>query len=201
MPRDAAAALGDFYAGLETALTTLLLSPEFLFRVEVAEPDPNAPQRQRLTAASMASRLSYFLWNTTPDEELLAAAERGELVDDAGLARQVDRLLASPRLEAAVRAFFSDWYGFDEIEEGLVRKDPTLFPAFSQALINDAREQTLRVITDHLLDRGRRLPRAVHDPPVVHDAHARRRLSGAGAHARWAGSPSSSRPAASAPAC
>ena len=148
---DAATALGDFYGGLESALTTLLLSPEFLFRVEAAELDPNDPHRQRLTDASMAARLSYFLWNTAPDDELLAAAQRGELVDDAGLATQVDRLLESDRLEDAARAFFSDLYGFDQIEEGLVRKDPTLFPAFSQALINDAREQTLRVVTDHLL--------------------------------------------------
>jgi Protein of unknown function (DUF1592)/Protein of unknown function (DUF1588)/Protein of unknown function (DUF1595)/Protein of unknown function (DUF1585)/Protein of unknown function (DUF1587) len=147
----AGAALGDFYDGLETALTGLLLSPEFLFRVETAAPDPQVPQRQRLSDATMASRLSYLLWNTAPDTELLDAAERGELTDDAGLARQVDRLLASPRLEAAVRAFFSDLFGFDEIEDGLVRKDPALFPAFSQALINDAREQTLRVIADHLL--------------------------------------------------
>ncbi len=101
----------------------------------------------------MASRLSYLLWNTTPDDELLAAAERGELVEDDGLARQVERLLGSPRLENAVRAFFSDLYGFDQIEQGLVRKDPMLFPAFSQALIDDAREQTLRIVTDHLLAR------------------------------------------------
>ena len=150
--RAAANSLGDFYAGLETALSTLLLSPEFLFRVEAAEPDPTTAGRQRLTDASMAARLSYFLWNSTPDAELLAAAERGELVDDAGLASQVERLLASPRLIDATRAFFADLYGFDEIEDGLVRKDPTLFPAFSQALINDAREQTLRVIAHHLLD-------------------------------------------------
>lgn len=147
----AARTLGDFYAGLETALTTLLLSPEFLFRVEVAEPDPSDPGRRRLTSRSMASRLSYFLWNTTPDDELLAAAERGELADEAGLAAHVDRLLDSPRLEDSVRAFFSDLHSFEEIEQGLVRKDPTLFPAFSQALISDAREQTLRVITEHLL--------------------------------------------------
>ncbi|MEO8605964.1 MAG: DUF1592 domain-containing protein [bacterium] len=145
--------LGDFYAGLESGLTTLLLSPEFLFRVEMAEPDPAHAGRQRLTDASMAARLSYFLWNTTPDAELLAAAQRGELVDDDGLAVQVDRLLESPRVVEATRAFFSDLYGFDEIEDGLVRKDPTLFPAFSQALINDAREQTLRVIAHHLLDK------------------------------------------------
>ena len=71
-------------------------------------------------------RRSAASWSTTPDWRA-----------------QVDRLLESPRLVEAVRAFFSDLYGFDEIEDGLVRKDPTLFPAFSQALINDAREQTL----------------------------------------------------------
>ncbi len=149
----AAAVLGDFHAGLEAALASLLLAPEFLFRVEVVEPNPDQPSRQRLTDASMAARLSYLLWNTTPDDELLAAAARGELVDGDGLARQVDRLLDSPRLEDAVRALFADLYGFEEIEQGLVRKDPALFPAFSQALIDDAREQTLRVITDHLLTR------------------------------------------------
>lgn len=153
LARAATAALGDFYGGLEATLAALLVSPEFLFRVEVAEPDPRAPGRQRLTNESMAARLSYLLWNTTPDAELLAAAAGGELTEDDGLARQVDRLLASPRLEAAVRAFFSDLYGLEEIEEGLVRKDPALFPAFSQAMINDAREQTLRVIADHLLVR------------------------------------------------
>ena len=102
----------------------------------------------------MAARLSYLLWNTTPDAELIEAVERGELIDDEGLARQVDRMLASPRIEESVRAFFSDLFGFDEIEAGLVRKDPALFPAFNQALMSDAREQTLRVIADHLLGEG-----------------------------------------------
>ncbi|MBX3023643.1 DUF1588 domain-containing protein [bacterium] len=147
-----ASALGDFYAGLEPALASLLLSPEFLFRVEEAEADPGDPGRQRLGSLTMATRLSYLLWNTTPDAELLAAAARDELVDDDGLARQVDRLLASPRLAAAARALFSDLYGFEEIEQGLVRKDPALFPAFNQQMISDAREQTLRVIVQHLLD-------------------------------------------------
>jgi hypothetical protein len=149
--REAASDLGDFHAGLEVALATILLSPEFLFRIEMAEPDPDDGGDRRLTSLSMASRLSYFLWNTAPDEELLGAAERGELVDDAALADQVDRLLDSPRLEASVRELFADLYGLDAIEQGLVRKDPTLFPAFSQAMIQDAREQTLRVVVEHLL--------------------------------------------------
>ncbi|MFN8640965.1 MAG: DUF1588 domain-containing protein [Candidatus Binatia bacterium] len=147
-----ARALGDFHAGLEPVLTSLLLSPEFLFRIEAAEADPGDATRQRLTSATMASRLSYLLWNTTPDDELLDAAARDELVDDGVLARQVDRLLASPRVAVAVRALFADLYGFDEIEQGLVRKDPALFPAFNQTMIGDAEEQTLRVIVDQLLD-------------------------------------------------
>lgn len=149
--RESATTLSDFYAGLETALTSFLVSPELLFRVEHAEPDPADTSRQRLTSLSMASRLSYFLWNAPPDDELLVAGERGDLTDEIGLAAQVDRLLASPRLEDSVRAFFADRFAFEDIEHGLVRKDPVLFPAFSQTLINDAREQTLRVIVEHLL--------------------------------------------------
>jgi len=149
--RDAGAELADFHAGLEVTLAALLLSPEFLFRIEADEYDP-ANGGQRRTSLAMASRLSFFLWNATPDEDLLAAGERGELVEDAALAAQVDRLLADEaRVETSVREFFSDVYGFDAIEQGLVRKDPALFPAFSQELIQDAREQTLRVIAAHLL--------------------------------------------------
>jgi hypothetical protein len=148
---ESANTLHDFFLGLENALTTLLVSPQFLFRVETAEPDPTDAGRLQLTSLAMATRLSYFLWNTTPDDELLAAAERGELADEAGLEAQVDRMLASPLLERNVRAFFGDLFSFADIEQGLVRKDPVLFPAFNQAMIGDAAEQTLRLIVDHLL--------------------------------------------------
>jgi hypothetical protein len=149
--RETASELGSFDAGLEAVLATLLVSPEFLFRVEATEPDPARSDRERYTSVAMASRLSYLLWNTAPDEELLAAAERGELLDDANLAANLDRMLDSPRLEEGVRVFFDDQYGFDQIAQGLVRKDAALVPAFSQALIRDAREQTLLTATDHLL--------------------------------------------------
>ncbi len=151
--REATRTLGDFYAGLELALTSLLVSPDFLFRVEEAEPDPNDPSSLRLTSISMASRLSYLLWNTTPDEELLAAGEKGALVDDGGLAAAVERLLASPRLETGLRAFFSDLYDFRQVDDGLVRKDAALFPAFTQPMIEEAKEQTLRTIASHLAER------------------------------------------------
>ena len=144
---------GDFYAGLRFALASLLLAPDFLFRIEQGEPDPQDPKRLLLTAESVASRLSYFLWNTTPDEELLEAARSGQLLSEQGLAAQVDRLLASPRLEAGMRAFFADVYEFDAFED--VNKDAILYPAFSGRLVEDAQEQTLRVIANHLItERG-----------------------------------------------
>ncbi|UCH29601.1 MAG: DUF1588 domain-containing protein, partial [Myxococcales bacterium] len=149
--REATGALGDFYGGLELALTSLLVSPDFLFRVEEAEPVPGDPSRMRLTSVSMASRLSYLLWSTTPDDGLLAAAESGSLVEDSGLAAELERLLASPRLETGLRSIFADLYDFKQFDDGLVRKDALLFPAFTQPMIQDAKEQTLRTIIDHLM--------------------------------------------------
>jgi hypothetical protein len=108
----------------------------------------------RLTSISMASRLSYFLWNTTPDDELIAAGENGDLVDTGGLAAQVERLLASPRLEAGLRSIFSDLYDFRQFDDGLVRKDAALFPAYTQRMIEEAKEQTLRTIVEHLARDG-----------------------------------------------
>src|SRR5204863_4991053 len=87
----------DFYAGLKLALTSLLVAPEFLFRVEVAEVDPTNPERYRLDAYTKASRISYLLWDTAPDEELLAAARSGALHTDTGLQQQLTRMISSPR--------------------------------------------------------------------------------------------------------
>jgi hypothetical protein len=142
--------LADFYAGLELALVSFLVSPDFLFRVEVAEPDPATPSTMRLTSVSMATRLSYLLWNTTPDEDLLTAGENGDLVDEDGLATQVERLLASPRLETGIRSIFSDLYDFKQFDDGLVRKDNELFPVYTQTMVEEAKEQTLRTIVAHL---------------------------------------------------
>ena len=146
-----AAELGDFYAGLEMALTALLVSPNFLFRVEEIEPDPADGSRHRLTSTSVATRLSYLIWNSTPDDELLDAAESGDLLSAETLTAQAARLLDSPKAEAGIRAFFSDLLTFRRIDEGLVRKSPTEFPAFTLTLAGDAKEQTLRTITDHLV--------------------------------------------------
>jgi hypothetical protein len=146
---DAAVGLKDFYSGLGISLSTMLVSPKFLFREEVAEADPDHAGQYRMDAYSKASQLSFFLWNSAPDPQLLTAAEKGELNTDAGLKKQVDRMIASPRLEGGVRAFFTDMLGFDEFET--LAKDSMIFPKFNTKVAKDAQEQTLRTIATLLL--------------------------------------------------
>lgn len=97
---EAARLTKDFHAGLALSLASMLASPKFLYDADSLEPDPARPGQQRLDAYSRASRLSLLLWNTAPDLDLLDAAARGELHTQSGLAKQVDRLLTSPRLAA-----------------------------------------------------------------------------------------------------
>ncbi len=150
---NAAGILGDFHAGLAYGLADLLAAPEFLFRSDNAEPDSDRPGQRRLDVWSMASRLSFLIWDTSPDPELLAAAGRGDLHDATKLAAQVDRLLASPRLNQGVRAYFADMLAFDTFDE--LAKDSVIYPKFSLKVANDAREQTLRTLTDFLVtERG-----------------------------------------------
>ena len=139
----------DFYDGLALAIEAILLSPEVIFIVDQTEPDPNRPGEQRLDDYSLAARLSFFLWNAPPDANLLLAAENGELSNPEGLARTVDRLIASSRLEAGMRAFFDDMLGFDDFNS--LAKDPMVYPMVTGATLADAREQTLRTIIDHVL--------------------------------------------------
>jgi hypothetical protein len=139
----------NFYTGLGLSLAGLLEAPQFLFRQEVVEPDPDHAGEYRLDAYSKATRLSFLLWNAAPDPELLAAAESGDINTQAGLTKQVDRLLASPRLEAGVRAFFNDMLGYDAFDT--LAKDQTLYPKFTPKMLGDAQEQTLRTIVDQLL--------------------------------------------------
>lgn len=139
----------DFYAGLALALEALLFSPEFIFISDIAEPDPDNPGYERLDAFSLASRLSFFLWNSTPDDQLLLAAENGELQTPDGLQRSVDRMLAGSRLEDGMRAFFDDMMAFDEFDS--LAKDPVAYPMVTGGTLADAREQTLMTIVDHLM--------------------------------------------------
>ncbi|WP_373078192.1 DUF1592 domain-containing protein [Zhongshania sp.] len=138
----------DFYWGLSLSLSAMLETAPFLFRVERATWQGDG---YRLDDYSTASRISFLIWNAPPDEALLSAAENGSLRTDNGLHREIDRLLASPRYEKGVRAFFNDMLALDDLLA--LQKDPTIYPRYSAKLASDAREQTLRTIVDTLLRR------------------------------------------------
>ena len=139
----------DAYKGLEAGLARLLGSANFVFRIELSVPDSSMPGGARLDDHSLASRISFLMWNAPPDEELLAAAESGALRKSDGLTKQVERLAASPLFEQGVRAFFSDMFAYDLFDD--LSKDQTIYPKYTSALAKDAQEQTLRTIVDHLV--------------------------------------------------
>ncbi len=146
---DAAERLKDFHVGLGTVLEGMLITPRVLMVSERSEPDPKHPGQLRLDAYSLASRLSFFLWNAAPDDQLLTAAGSGELQTPKGFAKTVDRMLASPRLEAGMRAFFDDMFHLDDFNN--LSKDGVIYPAFTGTAVQDAREQMLRTTIDQML--------------------------------------------------
>ena len=152
MASKATESLGGFYIGLQAALVGMMVSPDFLFRIERSVPSQETPGIRHLDAWSRASRLSFFLWNTTPSPALLQAAQSGELMFEAGLDEQVQQMIASPRIEDGLRAFFSDMLAFDRFDT--LDIDTTLYPKFTKNVEDEAREQTLRTIADHLLEQG-----------------------------------------------
>jgi hypothetical protein len=123
---------GDFEAGVRNALMIVLASPEFLYRF-TAPPDDAAPGSvYAVDQFGLASRLSFFLWSSLPDDELLALAERGELDDPRVIERQVERMLASPRAAALVTNFAQQWLDIRGIRD--IVPDPVLFPEYNPDL-------------------------------------------------------------------
>ena len=130
---------GTFEDGVELALRRLLVSPEFLYRIE-ADPngvEPGAPYR--VADLGLASRLSFFLWSSIPDDELLAAAEQGRLGDPAELERQVRRMVADPRSATLTTNFAAQWLQLRNLETTVRPGDP-----FSVAFDESLRQSMLR---------------------------------------------------------
>ncbi len=148
--RETTESLSNFGAALEMGLASLLMAPQFLFITDVVETDPDNSDVDRLDAYSIATRLSFLLWNTAPDDVLLSAAENGDLHTGDRLEQQVERMMSSPRLKTGVRAFFSDMLSFSEFD--FLEKDSVIYPAFGVAAGRDAKEQTLRTIADHVIN-------------------------------------------------
>ncbi len=129
-----------FEAGIQSAIERLLIDPEFLFRIErdPAGVAPGAPYR--LTDLELASRLSFFLWSSIPDDELLDLAARRRLSDRGVLQGQVRRMLADARASALVDNFAGQWLSLRSVEG--IAPDPNLFPGFDENLREALRRET-----------------------------------------------------------
>ena len=129
-----------FERGVQTAVQGILTSPYFLFRAE-RDPVGSAPGSvHRLSDIEIASRLSFFLWSSIPDEALIDAAERGELSDPAGLAAQVRRMLGDPRADALVDNFGGQWLYLRNLESFV--PDRNVYPEFDGILKSAMRRET-----------------------------------------------------------
>jgi uncharacterized protein DUF1592/uncharacterized protein DUF1588/uncharacterized protein DUF1587/uncharacterized protein DUF1585/uncharacterized protein DUF1595 len=131
-PYRAARDAAGFEAGIRLALQRVLVSPNFLFRVEVDPANVPSGSAYRVSDLDLASRLSFFLWSSGPDEELLDLAERGRLRDRAVLDRQVARMLADSRTNTLVSNFVGQWLYLRNVEA--VLPDPSAFPDFDENL-------------------------------------------------------------------
>jgi hypothetical protein len=129
---NARAAGADFDGGVRAALEGLLMSPHFIYRVEI-DPDPTSDEPHPVGPYELASRLSYFLWSSTPDERLLSLAATGELLHDEVLAAETRRMLGDPMARALVDNLGGQWLGVRKIEDA--EPDPERFPEVDPALV------------------------------------------------------------------
>jgi len=129
-----------FEAGIERGLRALLISPEFLFRVEQDPPNIAPNTAYRLTDLELASRLSFFLWSSIPDDELLDLAIAGKLKDPVILEKQVQRMLSDARSEALVNNFADQWLYIRNLQS--IIPDARAFPDFDDNLRQAMRRET-----------------------------------------------------------
>jgi len=144
---------GSFDQGIHAALTRILVSPFFLFRAEKENPDVPPGGTHPIDDFELASRLSFFLWSSIPDEELLALAEQGRLRDPEVLEAQVRRMVADARADALVANFTGQWLQLRNLEQR-VKPDLLLFPDFDGNLRNAFRRET-EMLFGHVLREDR----------------------------------------------
>ncbi|MSR37075.1 MAG: DUF1592 domain-containing protein, partial [Gemmatimonadetes bacterium] len=129
---DAGRADGGFEAGIRTALEAILASPSFVFRFEEVPAGAEPGENYRIADVALATRLSFFLWGTPPDEELIELAARGKLGEPSVLSSQTKRMLADPRAEALATRFAAQWLRLQDLEK--IHPDASMFPDFDQQL-------------------------------------------------------------------
>lgn len=139
-------ASGDAWVGVRTAVAGMLQAPSFVYRVELGAPDPGDPSRLRYTGFEMASRISFLLWNAPPDDELLDAAENGELDIAERVESEARRLLDSPRARESIQEFFAQYLDLGRLDG--ISRDPTLYPGFTPALAEAMRTEAKLLVDD-----------------------------------------------------
>jgi len=131
---------GSFEDGIESALERMLVSPKFLYRIEAAPAVVPASGNHRISNLELASRLSFFLWSSIPDDQLLNLAANARLRDPVVLEQQVKRMLADPRAKALTDNFAAQWLQLRDIEN--VNHDPIMYPEADKTLRQSLREET-----------------------------------------------------------
>lgn len=150
---------GDFESGIERGLSGILIHPRFLFRFEQDSASSQPGQPHRISDLELASRLSFFLWSSLPDEQLLALAEQGQLSQPDTLSAQVRRMLADSRSHALVTDFAGQWLHLANL--AAATPDARLFPDFDDNLRQSFREETERFV-ERLLREDRSLLDLIH---------------------------------------
>ena len=131
---------GGFEVGVRTALQAILASPSFVFRLEEEPEGVDPGDTYALGDLALASRLSFFLWGTLPDDELLEFANEGRLTAPGGVEQQVTRMLADPRSEALATRFASQWLRLQDLAS--MQPEPFYYPDFSRQLADAMRRET-----------------------------------------------------------
>lgn len=137
---ESARAASDFEGGIRNALQLILANPQFVFRFERTPEGVTPGTNFRVSDLELASRLSYFLWSSAPDDQLIALATRGKLKDPAVLEQQVKRMIADPRSEALAINFAGQWLYLRNLQDA--QPDIMLFPDFNSNLAQSMRRET-----------------------------------------------------------
>ena len=161
---------GGFDAGIEMALSAVLVSPQFLFRIEPDPPGVTSKAAYPIPDVQLASRLSFFLWSSIPDDELLDLAERGMLSQPGVVAAQARRMLADPRSRSLVSNFAGQWLHLRNLES--ITPDLRLYPDFDDNL-----RQAFRRETELLFESVLREDRGVLDLLVSDHTYLNERLA------------------------
>ncbi len=141
---------GSYLEGIEVMIRAALQSPNFLYRLEILD-DTGAGGTVPLGPFELATRLSYLIWGSGPDDALLDAAQNGQLASKDQIAAKAREMLASPKARVSLTNFFNQWSGLSRLD--ITTKNTTLFPNYSDAL-GDAMAEELPAFLDYLLTSG-----------------------------------------------